>query len=141
MNVSNLAETLATRIVWCSADVWNVLASLETLSFWMVSSLHELLQHVFPCQKLNVSNLAETLATRIILYFADVWNVQFYYTFLYHLIILPHSYIGMQYKEGPKSQSGSGIRKFSGNSPINNIEDFLILHLGISFRYVIQRRP
>ena len=38
-----------TRIVLDCADVWNVSALSETINFRMVSSLHELLQHVFPC--------------------------------------------------------------------------------------------
>ena len=34
LNVSNLAETFATRIILYFADVWKVSARLETLNFW-----------------------------------------------------------------------------------------------------------
>ena len=127
MNVSDTAQTLATRIVWCCADVWNFWAKSEAFNFRKVSPLHELLQHVFPCYswskieclryclnfgyqnslmlclcvrllgkicdvqflsfffnfalryskrrlKLNVSDTAQTLATRIVWCCADVWN-------------------------------------------------------------------
>ena len=49
MNVSDTAQTLATRIVWCCADVWNFWAKSEAFNFQKVSPLHELLLHVFPC--------------------------------------------------------------------------------------------
>ena len=48
LNVSDTAESLATRIVWCCAHVWNFWARSESFNFRMVSPLHELLQHVLP---------------------------------------------------------------------------------------------
>ena len=49
LNLSDAAQTLATRIVWCCADVWNFWTRSEAFSFWKVSPLHELLQHVLSC--------------------------------------------------------------------------------------------
>ena len=49
LNVSDTAQSLYTRIVWCCADVWNFWAKSEAFNFQKVSHLHELLLHVFPC--------------------------------------------------------------------------------------------
>ena len=49
LNVSDTAQTLATRIVWCCADVGHFWPRSEAFNFWKVSSLHELLQHVLSC--------------------------------------------------------------------------------------------
>ena len=45
----SLKQTLATRIVWCCADVGHFWPRSEAFNFWKVSSLHELLQHVLSC--------------------------------------------------------------------------------------------
>ena len=77
MNVSDTAESLATRIVWCCADVWNFWARSEAFNFWKVSPLHELQQCVFPSyswSKLNLSDSPQTLATRIVWCCACVWD-------------------------------------------------------------------
>ena len=49
LNVSDTAQTLPTRIVWCCVDVWNYWAKSEAFNFRKVSPLHELLLHVCPC--------------------------------------------------------------------------------------------
>ena len=48
LNVSDTAKSLATRIVWCCAHVWNFWARSKSFSFQVVSPHHELLQHVLP---------------------------------------------------------------------------------------------
>ena len=49
LSVSDTAQTLVTRIVWCFACVWDFWARSEAFSFWKVSPLHELLQRVLSC--------------------------------------------------------------------------------------------
>ena len=73
LNVSDTAQTLATRIVWCCAYVWDFWARSVTFNFW-VSFFNFALRNSKRKLKLNVSDTAQTLATRIVWCCADVWN-------------------------------------------------------------------
>ena len=73
LNVSELAQTLATRIVWCCACVWDFWSRSVTFNFW-VSFLDFASRNSKEDWKLNLSDAAQTLATRIVWSCADVWN-------------------------------------------------------------------
>ena len=71
-NVSDTILTLATRIVWCCAHLWNIRAPSELFSFWVSFSMLSfknccnMFFHVILDLKPNVSDTILSLATRIV---------------------------------------------------------------------------